>query len=126
MSLYTASPKALRLLKDIEELSIKPYDDQTGEKTNKWVKGATIGYGHLIIKTDWEKYKNGITEAEAEALFKQDLAPFSRKVKDKVTANIAQNEFDALVILVFNIGQTGFSKSSLLKLLNNHRLKTVG
>lgn len=121
----TLSSKALNLLKSIETLRLKPYDDQTSKAISKWIEGATIGYGHLIAKNDWNKYKNGLTKVEVETLFKKDLAPFVRKVKNKVTANIAQNEFDALVILAFNIGKTGFVRSSVLKLVNNPGAMTV-
>lgn len=125
MALHTVSTKALNLLKAIEELALKPYDDQTGKDISKWVDGATIGYGHLIAKSDWNKYKNGLTKTESDALFKKDLAPFVSTVKNKVTAKITQNEFDALVILTFNIGKSGFSTSAVLKLVNNPGAKTA-
>jgi type VI secretion system secreted protein VgrG len=38
--------------------------------------------------------------------------------KEVKKQQLSQNEYDALVILAFNIGVTSFSKSSLLKLLN--------
>jgi lysozyme len=49
----------------------------------------------------------------------QDLEPFINAVRSEVTAEIAQNHFDALVIFVFNIGINGFSTSSALKLVND-------
>ncbi len=118
-SSYSVSSKALDLLKSIEELAEQPYDDQTGKDITSWVKGATIGYGHLIAKGDWSKYKNGITKAQAETLFKNDLAPFVSKVKSVITARVTQNEFDAMVILIFNIGKSAFASSSVAKLVNN-------
>jgi len=124
-SLYSFSIKAVNLLKSIEELAVVPYYDQTNKEISKWVEGATIGYGHLVSKNEWSKYKNGLTKVEAGMLFKKDLAPFVLKVKNKVTANITQNEFDALVILAFNIGGTGFAKSSVLTLVNNPGANTV-
>ena len=117
--LFNVSTKARNLLKSIEVLKTKPYDDQTGRDIHHWVKGATIGYGHLIPRREWNKYKSGITRAQAVALFNKDLLPFSKKVKQSVTTKIKQNEFDALVILTFNIGRTAFGKSSVLKLINN-------
>lgn len=113
------SQKGIMLLKTIEELAIAPYDDQTGKEITIWVEGATIGYGHLISKSEWSKYKNGLTETEAITLLKVDLSPFIKTIKNKVKASVSQNEFDALVILVFNIGQTGFSRSSVLKMVND-------
>jgi GH24 family phage-related lysozyme (muramidase) len=49
----------------------------------------------------------------------RDLEPFANAVRSKVTAEISQNQFDALVIFVFNIGVNGFSDSSALKLVND-------
>lgn len=118
-NLYSFSTKGVNLLKSIEELATKPYDDQTGRDITAWVKGATIGYGHLISSAEWSKYKDGITEAQAQSLFQSDLSPFVNTVKTKVTAMITQNEFDAMVLLTFNIGQQAFADSSALKLINN-------
>ena len=116
---FQVSAKGIELLKSIEQLRLKPYDDQTGEAISSWVKGATIGYGHLIASGEWNKYANGITQEQADNLFMQDLEPFINAVRSKVTAEIAQNQFDALVIFVFNIGINGFSTSSALKLIND-------
>ena len=58
-------------------------------------------------------------------LFKSDLAPFEKKVKSLVKAPLSQNQFDALVMLAFNIGESAFSSSSILKLVNNHSSKTA-
>ncbi len=121
---YSVSIKGINLLKAIEVLHTKPYDDQTGKTITKYVSGATIGYGHLIKKNEWKKYSKGLTKAQSLALFKEDLAPFSRRVKNKVKTKIMQYEFDAMVILAFNIGKGGFSKSSVLKLVNNPGAKT--
>lgn len=117
--LLTLSSRGLSLLKAIEDLALKPYDDQTGKDITEWVKGATIGYGHLIASADWDKYKNSISEASASSLFSSDLAPFIRSVQSKVTTSLKQNEFDALVIFAFNIGDFNFSTSSVLKLIND-------
>ncbi|MGJ9295466.1 hypothetical protein ACI2FZ_10100, partial [Campylobacter jejuni] len=48
------------LLKNIEKLRLKPYNDQNGKEITSYVKGATIGYGHLIGQNEWDLYKNGI------------------------------------------------------------------
>lgn len=118
------SNKGTKWLKDIEKLRLKPYDDQSGKEITAWVKGATIGYGHLIAKSDWKTYKDGITEKEASTLFDKDLAPYVKVVKSKVTAKVTQNQFDAMVILAFNIGESGFKSSSVLKLVNDPKAKT--
>ncbi|WP_051951625.1 glycoside hydrolase family protein [Flavobacterium sp. ASV13] len=71
---------------------------------------CTIGYGHLIEKERCEKivipqkFKNGITESEAEVLFAQRLLEFEKSVQRDIKVKLFQYEFDALVSLVFNSG----------------------
>lgn len=121
---FDVSTKALDLLKSIEQLATTPYDDQTGLDITDWIKGATIGYGHLISKTEWPKYKDGFKESDALKLFSSDLKPFVGAVKSSVNSNITQNEFDAMVIFAFNIGKKGFSSSSAVKLINDPTANT--
>jgi lysozyme len=79
----------------------------------------TIGYGHAIwTEAEREKYKNGITEAEALALFKKDIARFETAVRDGLKVKVNQAQFDALVSLAYNIGPYGLKNSTLLKLIN--------
>ncbi|ORX92057.1 putative phage lysozyme [Basidiobolus meristosporus CBS 931.73] len=114
------SSKGENLLKAIEVLSLQPYDDQKGLSSapiKSWVAGATIGYGHLIPSSQWSKYKNGITKAEADALFQADLKPFVQAVNDSVKVKL-QQQFDACVLLCFNIGASAFKTSSVVKILN--------
>lgn len=59
------SQQGLALLKQIETLRLKPYDDQTGRPIKEWTPGATIGYGHLIAEIDWPKFANGIDKSRA-------------------------------------------------------------
>ena len=73
------SKEGTALLKQIEVLALQPYDDQLGLKSapiKNWVKGATIGYGYLIPQNEWDKYKNGITEAEADFLFNKKISKY--------------------------------------------------
>tara|TARA_B100001063_G_scaffold246599_1_gene286510 strand:- start:2244 stop:3137 length:894 start_codon:yes stop_codon:yes gene_type:complete len=118
------SEKGKELLKSVEELRLTTYDDQTGESITSWVKGATIGYGHLIARSEWSIYENGITADQADALFESDLEPFVRAVNEKVTVPLTQNQFDAAVMLAFNIGIAGFSNSSAVTLINDSEAST--
>jgi len=115
----SVSDKGLNLLKSVEALHLTPYDDQTGADITSWVKGATIGYGHLIKSGEWATYKDGFTEADADALFEEDLAPFVDVVQSNIKVDLTPNQFDALVILAFNIGIGGFASSSVVTLVNN-------
>ena len=101
-------------LKSIEELRLQPYDDQTGETIAEWCRGATIGYGHLLTPAEWPWASQGITEDMADRLFEIDLRPFERAVGDRPK----QHEFDALVLLAYNIGVHNFRNSSVFAMLS--------
>lgn len=74
----------------------------------------TIGYGH----TKTAKQGMRITEAQAEELLRSDIRWVEDTISRLVKVNINQNQFDALGSLVFNIGASQFSKSSVLRRLN--------
>ncbi len=120
------SDRGLTLLKDIEQLRLQPYDDQTGKEIIAWTVGATIGYGHLIKRTEWDTYKDGITVSAASILFEQDLSPFVNAVRSNIKVKLKPQQFDALVMLAFNIGAgaSGFSGSSVVKLVNDPEVET--
>jgi GH24 family phage-related lysozyme (muramidase) len=122
-SSFSLSADATTLLKGVETLHLKPYDDQTAKDITEWVEGATIGYGHLITKGEWDSYKNGITEIQAETLFDANRTTHVSMVGKVITVDITQNQFDALVILAYNIGPD-FSSSSVVKLVNDPKAKT--
>nr|DAF30660.1 MAG TPA: Lysozyme [Caudoviricetes sp.] len=77
---------------------------------DKW----TIGYGH----TGDVKPGDSITRREALDLLGKDVSWAEAAVNRLVTIELKQCEFDALVSLVYNIGETAFASSSLLKALN--------
>jgi len=120
------SDAGLNLLQQVEQLRLQPYDDQTSKDIAAWTAGATIGYGHLIKHDEWSLYQAGISLAGAVELFSKDLAPFVDAVRAKITAMLSQHQFDALVMLVYNIGMgdNGFGGSSVVKLVNNPNAKT--
>lgn len=111
-------------LKDIERLRLMPYDDQSGKETDRWLPGATIGYGHLIGQQEWSIYQSGITLEQAEQLFVDDLAPFVNIVNRVITVPLEPHQFDAAVMLAYNAGVGGFSSSSAAKLINDPQAET--
>ncbi|MDX5375948.1 MAG: type VI secretion system PAAR protein, partial [Halomonas sp.] len=115
----TMSEAGTQWLKDVEQLRLLPYDDQTGREITSWVEGATIGYGHLIPEQEWPLYRHGINNEQAEQLFEGDLSPFVEAVNEKVNVPLAQHQFDAAVMLAYNIGVRGFESSSVVKLIND-------
>lgn len=77
----------------------------------------TLGYGH----TSSVKLGQTITKLGAENLLKMDLFPCEHAVKGLVTRPLTQNQFDALISFIFNLGEGAFSKSTLLKRINESK-----
>lgn len=117
------SRKAVDWLHQIERLRLKPYDDQTGKDIKSYVKGATVGYGHLISgPAEFSKYANGITVEQADALFQSDIKKFLdavNRVATKSFVPLCQHQFDAMVILAYNIGAAAFEGSTVAKMFVN-------
>ena len=74
----------------------------------------TIGYGH----TKGVKEGDLITQQEAENLLAEDLKEFENYINDMVTVPLNQNQFDALVSWVFNLGPANLKASTMLKVIN--------
>lgn len=103
-----ASPRCYELIKSFENCELKAYPDEGGV----W----TIGWGH----TGHEVVKGLVwSQAKADATLVEDVRGAEKCVNLHVTVPLTQGEFDALVSLVFNIGDKQFITSTLLRLLNN-------
>lgn len=94
-----------------------------GDLYNDQADHCTIGYGHLVHYgkcdgSESKEFRNGITKEQAKALLIDDIAEYEDYVKKHVTVPLTQNQFDALVCFVYNVGGVAFKGSTLLKLLN--------
>lgn len=98
----TTSQNGIELIKRHEGLRLGAYLDAAGV----W----TIGYG----STGGVRPGDVITEAQAEALLREDIRTAEREV-GRHKLNINQNQFDALVSFTFNVGSGNFRSSTLLK-----------
>lgn len=106
----------------LSENGLKHLKQEEGERLNAYkdVVGIwTIGVGH----TGWVgklpvKAGMKITTEQSSELLRQDVIRFEKAIKNGVKVPLNQNQFDALVGLVFNIGEGNFSRSTLLKKLN--------
>ena len=96
------SPKGIALIKEFEGLRLKAYQCPGGV----W----TIGYGH----TAGVKPGMLISKAQAEEYLKADLIAFERYLNGLGLA-LNQNQFDALVSFIYNVGTGNFSNSTLLR-----------
>ncbi len=100
------SENGIALIKRWEGLELQSYQDIAGV----W----TIGYGHTETAGPNQK----ISEREAEELLRRDLEPRERAVGDLTSVPLNQNEFDALVSFVYNVGAGAYRNSTARKRLN--------
>lgn len=94
----------IALLKRHEGLKLQAYKCSAGV--------LSIGYGHTKDVTKGLK----ITAAQAEEFLKQDMT-WAEKAVNNENLQLNQNQFDALVSFVFNVGATAFKNSTLLKMI---------
>jgi len=93
-------------------------------KAYKDSKGLpTIGVGHLIKADEPHLLNATLTDEQVKDLLKSDLKWCSEAVESSVKVPLTQNQFDALYSLCFNIGETNFRKSTVVKKINENDLK---
>tara|TARA_B100000579_G_scaffold280709_1_gene232378 strand:- start:157 stop:582 length:426 start_codon:yes stop_codon:yes gene_type:complete len=81
----------------------------------------TIGYGHT---KDVEPGMQ-ITEDDAHNMLVEELNEYETYVNTLVSVPLNQNQFDALVSWVYNLGGGNLKASTLLKVLNSGDYKGV-
>lgn len=74
----------------------------------------TIGYGH----TKTARPGMTITLQQAEELLVQDLKWVEEALAKHVKVPLNQNQYDSLASFVYNLGETNFASSTLLRKLN--------
>lgn len=95
------SEKGIELIKAHESLKLNAYQCPAGV----W----TIGYGH----TRGVSKGMSITRMDADRMLKEDLRD-SEDIINRQNLDVNQNQFDALVSFVFNVGAGNFESSTLL------------
>ena len=98
----TTSDRGKNLIKTFEGCKLKAYRDSVGV--------PTIGIGH----TNGVTMGMEISQSVADKFFKQDVE-LPEKTINKLGINFRQNQFDALVSFMFNLGVGNFAKSTLKK-----------
>ena len=98
-----------------EGLRNKAYKDSKG----LW----TIGVGHLIKPDEKHLLTATLTDEQVEQLLQSDLKWCQDAVDNHVKVPLTQNQYDALYSLCFNIGETNFRKSTVLRKVNENDLK---
>lgn len=99
-----------------------PYNDSKGH--------ATIGYGHLLHRgpvtaADRQQYSQPLSKAAAREILSQDIERFATVIRQEVRVPLNQHQFDALVSFTFNVGNSAFRNSTLLKELNNGHYEKI-
>lgn len=103
---FNYSKSGLAFTEEFEGLRLAAYQDQVGV----W----TIGYGHTANVYPGMQ----ITQLQAEQFLLNDVQLAVHCVNGLVQVLLTQDEFDALVDFVFNLGTGAFSGSTLLRMIN--------
>ena len=104
MRLMKTSNQGKNLIKEAEGLRLDAYKCPAGV--------PTIGWGH----TKGVKMGQHITVQQAEDLLMEDIAPIERLL-NALKINFRQEQFDALVSWIFNLGAGNFKSSTMYKLI---------
>ncbi|HGG8899244.1 TPA: lysozyme [Enterobacter cloacae] len=109
-ALKTTGNGGIALIKQYEGLRLTTYKDAVGI--------PTIGYGHVENPIPPGGTRT-ITAEAAEQLLRDDLQRFEHEVNNMLTAEVTQNQFDALVSFAFNLGPANLKSSTLLRKVNS-------
>ncbi|MFW0776978.1 MAG: lysozyme [Rickettsiales bacterium] len=104
------SALGINLIKEFEGFSATRYLCPGGK--------LTIGYGHVIREDERDTLHN-ITKLEAESLLTNDVCVAEDAICRLVNVSINQNQYDALVSFIYNVGVGAFARSTLLRHINN-------
>lgn len=106
-ALLKTNRAAVRIIRTFEGLSLDAYPE-----ADTWL----IGYGH---KGNEVAAGMSISTKAAERYLRKDLETREDFIRSVVTVSLNENEFSALVILAYNIGNGSFRNSTVLRLLND-------
>lgn len=92
-----------------------------GRRNSMYLDSAglpTIGIGHLIKANESWMLTATLTDAQVDALFAEDIA-WAEQATARLFPNVKrQNQFDALVSFVFNLGKPQVKNGTLDDLIN--------
>ena len=116
------SNACISFIASYESFRAMPYKGQDS-------KNRTVGYGHVIISADGTKYDNGISQADALLLLKNDALSFTNQLNTFLRNNtilLTQNQYDALLSFTFNCGGDWIIESTLKNVLISGNFSKVG
>lgn len=101
----------LALVKVSEGLALRAAPDGVGI--------PTVGYGHTNAAGPPHVYMGMIiTEATADAILANDLVVCQTQLDTVLTAKLNDNEHDAIIDFLFNLGIANLERSTLLRRIN--------
>lgn len=109
------STKGLDLIKEFEGFQSHPYFCPSGY--------MTIGYGHVMTNSS---FIASVTRSEALILLKEDCRiaeKYINQLDKDYGIRLNQDQFDALVSLIFNVGVNRFSSFKCCTLLKEKKLR---
>lgn len=112
------SEAGIKFIQTWEGLELKAYRDSKGL--------PTIGIGTTRYP-DGTKVQMGdsCTEAQAYEWFRFDIARFEAFINRVIKISLNQNQFDALISLVYNIGETNFTEGTVDDKLNANQIEAA-
>ena len=99
--------RGIEIIKHFEGCELEAYKCPAGV----W----TIGYGHIKGVSEGMS----ITQEQAEQMLLDELKEYENYINELVVVDLSQNQFDALVSWVYNLGPANLQSSTLLKVLNS-------
>ena len=110
------SDRGIKLIKQFEGFSAKPYLDQALVPT---IGFGTTHYHHRPVRMN----DKPITKKEATYLLRSQVdVSYGKAVNHLVRVPLTQNQFDALVSFAYNLGVGALKSSTLLKKLNKGKI----
>ena len=107
------SKKGIDLIKEFEGCELTAYRCSANV--------LTIAYGRI----KGVKEGDTCTKEQAEEWLHEELIEYESYINDMVEVSLLQNQFDALVSWVYNLGPSNLKSSTLLKVLNAGEYKSV-
>lgn len=107
----TVSDNGVEFAKRWETFKSRPYYATADEKARGIV---TWGYGHTGKVSEAPSWNRDMSEADALALLRQDMAKAERKANELVHPVFNQAQFDAIVDVCFNVGIGVILKDNVL------------
>jgi lysozyme len=119
-----------QMLTELEGFKTRMYHDSAGLPTigvGHLITQQELAQGYILIRATGQRinWREEISRDDVDAILAQDLPDYEDAVNRLVAVNLEQYQFDALVSFCFNVGETRFGKSTLLRMVNSGNFTAV-